>query len=536
MSQSQEKASRRVSLKSALAMGFIPVLMLLIGCTVGSMLLNNDMHERIGELSASATTRLRYAQHTAANLETVSHELMTIAFSPDRKEAREAYITAWQLLSESALDRFEETRTPLFALLKDTRRLWVERQQADASREAFNEAYRLFYLDFLASISDEGPMTDERLEKLARDIVERLELPPLTRYKSVRDHITESCGLATAAGNAGRCPALRRHVAGLDEIIKNHEIAQSRFEQSVANAKANINSLKSRYAEIESRHLVTDVEDINRLTEYFLPLFFALLFSSLVIVGILLFGYRRLIRPLQKTAVALRLYMKKRKEPDWPEEKRIREIQEIIGWSQMLVSLTANERRKASSLQNRYDLLLERAQLDSLTGVVNRAGLDDFIREATEVGTGIAVIMVDIDHFKDLNDRHGHQFGDRILRTTAEVLRSHVAEKDTVYRYGGEEFCIVLSDVNSYDARDIGERLCRMIRTISRESGETTAGSQSPTPLTASIGVSSVTHFAGEKTMTELIGEADKALYLAKNSGRNRVMTQDDLARHSGVY
>ncbi|MFR3319196.1 MAG: hypothetical protein ACLTS9_08945 [Sutterella wadsworthensis] len=257
MSQSQEKASRRVSLKSALAMGFIPVLMLLIGCTVGSMLLNNDMHERIGELSASATTRLRYAQHTAANLETVSHELMTIAFSPDRKEAREAYITARQLLSESALDRFEETRTPLFALLKDTRRLWVERQQADASREAFNEAYRLFYLDFLASISDEGPMTDERLEKLARDIVERLELPPLTRYKSVRDHITESCGLATAAGNAGRCPALRRHVAGLDEIIKNHEIAQSRFERSVANAKANINSLKSRYAEIESRHLVT---------------------------------------------------------------------------------------------------------------------------------------------------------------------------------------------------------------------------------------------------------------------------------------
>lgn len=82
---------------------------------------------------------------------------MTIAFTPDRKDAREAYISAWQLLSESALDRFEETRTPLFALLKDTRRLWIERQQADASREAFNEAYRLFYLDFLASISDEGP-------------------------------------------------------------------------------------------------------------------------------------------------------------------------------------------------------------------------------------------------------------------------------------------------------------------------------------------------------------------------------------------
>lgn len=140
-----------------------------------------------------------------------------------------------------------------------------------------------------------------------------------------------------------------------------------------------------------------------------------------------------------------------------------------------------------------------------------------------QVRDGIAVLMVDIDFFKNLNDRHGHQFGGRILHAAAQTLRRYVSSQDSVYRYGGEEFCFVLSNVTQAVAILVANRLCARVREISRETGIAVPDIESCTPLTISVGVSSVTRFLGDKTLPELIAEADTALYRAKDAGRNCV-------------
>ena len=524
------------SLKQTLIMGFVPVLLLLLGCTLGSIYLNYDIHSHVSVLSTSASDKLRYVQHTAINLETVKQSLKTLSTTHDPEEAREAYVSTWELFSESALDRYEETREPLYQLLKDTRRAWLERQKADEAHDRFIEQYKEFSVHLIQTVALIGPRENDRLTTLARNIVTTLEVDHLARYKAVRRFVDELCTTSNAprTGKAGQsCRRLIDFVTDLDANAAEFERTQNQFERNIADIQQKVGTLRKKYSALETRQLMSDVEQINQLSDYFLPLFFVLLFSSLTIVAILLFGYHLLIRPIHQTTVVLRQYMKDHLPPVWPPKSAITEIQDIIDWSQLLVKITANERVRALELQMQYEELQQRAQLDSLTGVTNRAGLDEFVAKVTQVRGGMSVLMVDIDHFKDLNDRHGHQFGDRILRTTAQTLRRFVSVKDAVYRYGGEEFCIVLTDVTEEAAMLVGNRLCARIREISRESGLATPGVESGVPLTVSIGVSSVTRFVGEKNMTELIGEADSALYLAKQTGRNCVRNNHDIERHS---
>ncbi len=524
------------SLKQTLLMGFVPVILLLLGCTLASIYLNYDIHAHVNVLSTSATDKLRHVQNTAINLETVKQSLHNLATTQDPEEAREAYILTWELFSESALDRYEETREPLYQLLKDTRRARIERQKADESHERFLEQYREFHASLIQTISLMGARQSERLAEAARMAVTPRELDHLNRYKAVRSFVNELCepGGAPLTSRSGRsCRHLLDFAVELDESAAELEQTQNRFRQSIADLQEKVSTLRKRYSALETRQLMSDVKQINKLSDYFLPLFYVLLFSSLTIVAILLFGYHLLIRPIHQTTVVLRQYMSDHLPPVWPPKSAITEIQEIIDWSRMLVKITANERVKALEMQMQYEELQQRAQLDSLTGVTNRAGLDEVVARVKQIRGGMSVLMIDIDHFKDLNDRHGHPFGDRILRTTAQTLRRFVSVKDAVYRYGGEEFCIVLTDVTEETAALVGNRLAARIREISRETGSVSPGRESSTPLTISVGVSSVTSFVGEKSLTELISEADGALYLAKRSGRNCVRTQSDIEREA---
>lgn len=163
------------SLKQTLIMGFVPVLLLLLGCTLGSIYLNYDIHSHVSVLSTSASDKLRYVQHTAINLETVKQSLKTLSTTHDPEEAREAYVSTWELFSESALDRYEETREPLYQLLKDTRRAWLERQKADEAHDRFIEQYKEFYVHLIQTVALIGPRQNDRLTNLARNIVTTLE-------------------------------------------------------------------------------------------------------------------------------------------------------------------------------------------------------------------------------------------------------------------------------------------------------------------------------------------------------------------------
>jgi diguanylate cyclase (GGDEF)-like protein len=178
----------------------------------------------------------------------------------------------------------------------------------------------------------------------------------------------------------------------------------------------------------------------------------------------------------------------------------------------------------ARELRRRQRAERELAQLaatDALTGVANRRMLDQSLRHewfrAQRSGKPLSVMMVDADHFKAFNDRHGHQAGDQALKSLAKVITDNVRRPaDLVARYGGEEFSVILAETDGQGAQMIAEHIRNAVEQLPRVDG-------AERPMTVSIGIATWTA-ASEMTLEQLLFAADKALYQAKEAGRNRVV------------
>ncbi len=163
--------------------------------------------------------------------------------------------------------------------------------------------------------------------------------------------------------------------------------------------------------------------------------------------------------------------------------------------------------------------LRKRADTDGLTGVLNRGALERLVahlHDGEADPTGIGLILLDIDYFKDVNDRFGHAAGDAILKEAAQRLRSALRRDDVIARFGGEEFAILLMDPQVESPVDVAERL----RTILQASPFTLETGES-VEVTASFGVARAQNQDGG--WPALVAAADRALYVAKAAGRNRV-------------
>jgi len=163
----------------------------------------------------------------------------------------------------------------------------------------------------------------------------------------------------------------------------------------------------------------------------------------------------------------------------------------------------------------------EQATHDALTGLLSRRAildiLDRELARGRRNGTAVGIALVDIDHFKRVNDEHGHQVGDQVLVEAARRLVESRRETDAVGRIGGEEFLVILPDAETEAALSVAERLRE---TMAATPVPTPAG---PLPLTISIGVAATT--GGLEIADFLVSQADRALYRAKEEGRNRVRT-----------
>ena len=160
------------------------------------------------------------------------------------------------------------------------------------------------------------------------------------------------------------------------------------------------------------------------------------------------------------------------------------------------------------------------ATRDPLTGALNRRslfqGFETLFAEAAEEGEELSFIMVDIDHFKSVNDRFGHAVGDKVIKLLATILTEYSRPNDLVGRFGGEEFCVVLPGAGAEDAMEIAERM-----RLAVQEGHGVKFTNA-LRITSSFGVSTLT--AGAESPSQLVDQADKALYTAKESGRNRVI------------
>ncbi|MGQ7861254.1 diguanylate cyclase [Pseudomonas sp. 32A] len=184
-------------------------------------------------------------------------------------------------------------------------------------------------------------------------------------------------------------------------------------------------------------------------------------------------------------------------------------------WLTWMLCMELRKRHRAEQV------LSELAATDALTGLANRRTLDQRLRlewdRAQRSAEPLTVLMIDVDHFKAFNDRHGHQGGDEALRTVARVIESNIRRPaDLAARYGGEEFAVVLPHTDSQGARVIAEHMRSSVEHLPRVGGDTV-------PITVSIGLSTWTKNS-RTTLEELLLNADQALYEAKHTGRNRVV------------
>ena len=186
-------------------------------------------------------------------------------------------------------------------------------------------------------------------------------------------------------------------------------------------------------------------------------------------------------------------------------------------------SATLTQRLKV--LQRQLDKVEEEASLDPLTKIANRGAFDralaSMIRYAREHHTALSMAMFDIDHFKRINDTHGHPVGDRVLLCAAQWLAKGLRSSDFIARYGGEEFAVLFPNARS---AEIEKRVCQVIAEIAGRSFEyEAADGKRAVQFTVSAGVTELT---GNDTAEDLVKRADEALYDAKRNGRNRVVAR----------
>jgi diguanylate cyclase (GGDEF)-like protein len=180
-----------------------------------------------------------------------------------------------------------------------------------------------------------------------------------------------------------------------------------------------------------------------------------------------------------------------------------------------------------------YATIKQMAITDKLTGLYNRRYFIELLKNEIERSkrskNPLSIAVLDIDNFRDYNNNHGHLVGDKLLSEFAMIMKKSIRTIDTAGRYGGEEFIVLLPETGPSDASIAGERIRKAI-------AETYFEGEEDQPLgrvTVSIGIA--TCLNGSLTEEELIKEADKALYKAKNAGKNRVVSVIIVDKNMGI-
>jgi len=193
--------------------------------------------------------------------------------------------------------------------------------------------------------------------------------------------------------------------------------------------------------------------------------------------------------------------------------------------------------RENVDLTMRSRALAEVSAKDALTGLYARwyvmEKIEEELNRAMRHGSAMAVMMVDLDHFKKINDSYGHLAGDLVLQTVGQLVKDSLRVYDIPGRYGGEEFCLMLPETPIENTAVVAERIRKNVAAAAMSHDERNI------QVTASIGVAGIgenTGIARALTATELIERADRALYRAKETGRNRVEQWDNLLLQGIAY
>lgn len=527
---------RIFSLKAILITFLIPIAVIIAGTAVLSYEINSEIRSYTRDLEQETISNVLLAQRNSSNLQSLRSALQELVYAGDSKRARRAFVNAWGMLSESTFDRHEDTKQSTDRLLKSLKETWLVRKNYDSKRSEVNETFRSLYFHLLMATGlaaglktssvdllqvpaqrfllhlDDGEQHKRHLQELqvaAKDLCSKKHTPrDKTRASLFIDH----------------CQAIQALPPLINSELTELNAIKNDFLAYIQVMKTDAVKLRQEYSVIETSDLLYGISKTSQFYERILSIFLTVLFVVIALTLLLSFSFYLLIKPLIELTGQMRHFLATNEMPKLRSSSRIREINDVLTWLMRFCDLIREKRARENELSIQYDRLLISSHLDSLTGLYNRQALEEFIESEKELPANTCVLMLDIDHFKPLNDTMGHLFGDRILSVFGRHIRQCIPYQDHIYRYGGEEFCIVLNGVTPRAARDTAERLCRKIKQISRSDASiVTKNKTASDPLTVSIGISSVTAYTGHIDAITLIREADIALYEAKKAGRDRV-------------
>ena len=193
----------------------------------------------------------------------------------------------------------------------------------------------------------------------------------------------------------------------------------------------------------------------------------------------------------------------------------------LLHESKQLIRIADHRERDLNRLNRKLEALTQslayQAAHDRLTGVFNKGAISEIIVQQL-ASVECSLLMIDIDHFKRVNDTFGHLVGDRVLTGLADRLQDVLSDDETFGRFGGEEFVVVSRETSFFKARALAERIRRSVEEQPFETG-------TPLPLSITLSVGLTLCKTGE-TLDAAIGRADSALYVAKKNGRNCVVSE----------
>jgi len=202
----------------------------------------------------------------------------------------------------------------------------------------------------------------------------------------------------------------------------------------------------------------------------------------------------------------------------------VEETKSVRHSQQLMFEHFESKGREIDLLQEELERERKRATTDPLTGIANRQALFDELNMLAVNDNKLSFLMIDIDHFKGINDQYGHLIGDRVIRFVTQAMQKNIKGKDMAARYGGEEFAAVLPDTDEKEAEAVAEAIrktiadAKLVRSDNKEPMD---------QITVSIGIAC---YRRNEDSMELVNRADQALYQAKNAGRNCVKLSGTLS------
>lgn len=311
------------------------------------------------------------------------------------------------------------------------------------------------------------------------------------------------------------------------QIINNIELAEQRVKVCLGKFEERSNQFLHSMdgSHIYSIPVQANAHDITNLQSAITIFFVILLISLISIIALYLFQYYQIMQPILTVASQTHRYIVSDILPSTTPRSIFNEVNKVINSLQVCTSLIHQERNHHNELENEFENLNKNINIDPLTGILNRRILEQKIL-SREVWNDVIVVMIDLDKFKEINDNMGHLSGDILLKDTASLLIKSFNNQAEIYRYGGDEFCIIISHTKVADVILKLKEFSKNIE-IYWNDKKTSFINDKHISMSVSIGFSSPSSKYNLKNLQELLYEADIALYHSKHNGRNKVSRFD---------